>query len=436
MHSSATRWSIVGGVLAALVAGLWSGGGTFLARHARLSYDAEALEIARTSWDSLRVQPRFTRRTSLSSRRVIAPETTFVHIFSAGYDTLYSGPAGGVIPLPDYRLASREPVLVEACGVFRRAGSASRQPPRRTSGPASRTLCQQTTVFASPKRVQVAEAEITYPQGPDFQQGQYDVRFLTERRAFEDTTWETLSKAVPLSGYLRARSESAGGEASVRVPMSASGRGTFDLSRYDGYDDFQYHLRSAMQRAGALREGEALPSATVAFDVLAGLGDASPQPVTSIRKEVRRLTPAERRRRVRLLAQSAAAAIAQRVLPDDWEEARAAVQGWRYDRLEGRYEVDVRIRWYERDDFGDRYTVEGTLQIDARSRRTRFIGERGNRRAIRRWRRTVEGDELQLGILEEPTEEGGETTLGEPAPGDLVERSSTRRRGRHAHRHQ
>jgi hypothetical protein len=335
-----------------------------------------------------------------------------VRVFRANYDTLYAGPADRPIPIPDRRLGDREPLLVEACGTFRRAGAA-------------RTLCQQATVRASPKRVRAEQANVTFPDEGDFRKGRYELRLRTERRAFEtarektraagDTArWEPLSGATPES-ILLARAESPSGQAAVRVPVDSSGRGTFDLARYEGYDDFRYHLRAAMEQPRRLtvREGAPPPSATVAFEVRAGPGVAPLRPVERFQKTVRRLTPAERRRRVQGFAQSAARAIARRLhedrddeeeWADEWAETvtRATVTGWRYDRAAERYTMDLRVRWHETDDRDERDRIDGTLTVEEGNRRARFTGERGNRRTVERWREAAEGDEIELGPLAEP----------------------------------
>ena len=453
MRFSAVRSvaSFAAPALLVLAGAFWLGGCQPFVKHARTSFDTAGLTVERTGWDTLRAAPRFVRRTSLGGAQPVRPETTFVHVFGADYDTLYAGPAAA-IPLPDRRLASREPLLVEACGAFKRKGnrnerahpgSASfRAHPKSTS---FRALCEQTTVFASPKRVRVAESQITFPQGADFQRGRYDVRFIAERRAFEDTTWERMDASAAPSGYLLARAESAGGQGTVRVPVDASGRGAFDLARHAGYGDFQYHLRSAMEHAGAVQEGKTPPAASVAFELHAGLNGSPPQPVSRERKAVRRLAPAERARRVQLFAQSAAEEIARRLHEDrgedDWEKewdetkTRATVVNWRFDRLNERYEIDLRVRWGEGGNFfdhDDRYTLEGALTVENGSRRARFTGERGNRRAVRRWRRVVDGDALPLGPLDEPAEDTM-SEVEEERLRDLANRRAPRRHRRSSH---
>lgn len=423
MRSSVSHSLVPFAALAALLGMVLLAGCQPLAEHARAAYDTAGLRLERDGWDTLRTAPRFVRRTSLGGTRPVHPETTFVHVFDADYDTLYAGPAASAISLPDRRLASREPLLVEACGLLE----------------GKRALCEQATVSASPKRVRAAESRITFPEGSGFQQGRYDVRFVVERRAFRDTTWQRLEEVATPSGYLLARVESAGGQGTVRVPMSGE-QGAFDLARHAGYDNFQYHLRSSLKQPGAdRREGKTPPGTVVAFEVRAGLNGAPPQPVNRVRKTVRRLTPAERARQVQLFAQGAAEAVARRLHEDrgedDWEDewnetrTRATVMNWRFDRLKGHYEMDLRIRWGEGENFfdeDDRYTLEGRLTVEEGSRQARFTGERGNDRVVRRWRRRVDGDELTLGRLDAPTESDSMDVEKERLR-DLAERRTTRR---------
>lgn len=391
-------------LLAAVGAALWGSG--IASQYARTAYDAAGVQIERAGWDTLRAHPQFVRRTSLGGAPPARPTRTTVHVFGANYDTLYAGPAGEAIPIPDRRLDDREPLLVEACGTFRLGDSV---------GSSARTLCQQTSVRASPKRVHAEQVEVTFSRKGDFRKGRYDMRLRVERRAFGDTAqWEPLPAARP-EGVLLARAESPGGQSAVRVPLDSSGRGAFDLARYDGYDDFSYHLRATMEQPGrpTVREEASAPSATVAFEVRAGPDGTSLRPVRRFQKTVRRLTLAEHRRRVQNFAQSASRAIARRLhedrddegdWPDEWDETitRATVEDWRYERAGERYTAELRVRWYEEDDRDDRYRIDGTLVVQEKSRRARFTGKRGNRRTVERWRRVAESDTLALGTLAEP----------------------------------
>lgn len=379
-----------------LAAALLLGGGC----RPRTEYETGALRLERIGWDSLRVAPSFVRRTSFGEAQPVQPDTTRVHVFDASYDTLYAGPAAGPaagpVALPDRRLGSREALMVEACGVFGRY-----------------TLCEQRGLHASPKRTRLQESRISFPEGPDFRRGTYDVQFTVERRAFEGDAWEHIEREAPAGAYLRAYVEGRK-EGVVTVPLE-EGEGRFDLARHDGYRDFRFHLQSTLDppvrnTSTATGSSDTLHTATVAFEVYAGApGAEAPQPVARTRKQVRRKTPAERRAEAEGWARQAGRAIARRLHEDrgegDWEEewneteVRATVRDWTYDRFDGRYEIDLRVRWRERGDH-DRYTLEGTLKVAEDGREARFTGERGNRRTVRRWRREVEGDVLFLGTLE------------------------------------
>lgn len=367
MHRCATCGLVFGVVLAAvLLAGC----------AARTEYHAAGVEVSRQSWDTLGVAAHFIRQTTFSSETV-RPDTVFVSVFGGAYDTLYAGPGAPAV-VPDPALGSREPLLVEACGAFGR-----------------RTICQQETIYASPKRVQAAP-RIEYPEDAHFEQGRYDLGLSAERRRFGGEGWERLEPQPLPTGYLLAYVAGQPDEP-VRIPF-AQAEGRFDLARYKGYEDFRFFLRSR------LFGGE---TASVVFDVHAGLGRGRAVPVSTVAREVRMKTEEERAEVVRLFAQQAARQIAARLGGGDEPERVAVyVDEWAFRRFENTYVIELEMRW--RGGRRNVYALSGELNVAAGGEGAAFRPARANYDARRRWRREVEDEVLRLEALDPDYVEEGE----------------------------
>ena len=373
---------------------------SFVALHAgcgavRTEYSA-ALSVERQSWDTLSVAVMLTRRTALGAPQRFQPDSTSVSIFDAAYNVLYDGPARDALPLPDARLGSREILLVEACGAFQ-----------------GRTLCEQQSLMASPKRLSVSE-NISFPEDEHFREGRYDLRFDAERRRFDGEGWERIESGRTPGGYLLAYVGSQRQDA-VRVPLSPSqgtqSRGRFDLARYAHYNDFKFHLESK------LFDGEA---ANVSFDVYAGLGPEARR-IGRASTTVRRKQPEEREAELRFYAEQAASEIIERMGgAAHGQGAVAYVDSWHYDRFQERYTAEMEMRWRSTRRH-QRYVLKGTLEVDQAERQARFrLAARSNRAAERRWHRRADEDVMALGPLEPLPKEPPEELLPEESGGRLA----------------
>lgn len=344
---------------------------------ARTEYGVAALRIDRSGWDAVTVSLALEKRGAIGHAERVTPDTTFVHVFSAAYDTLYAG-AAGTIFLDDAALGDREALLVEACAVL-----------------AGRAVCEQGTAYASPKRLQVADV-ISFPADEAFRQGRYDLRFVVERQRFETAGWERIEPARAPSGYLLAYVAGAPAAAAVRIPFSEP-HGRFDLARHRGYEDFKYYLESSLFDRD---------EAAVSFDVYASLGGAA-QRVAGASAVVARLTEEERRARVRAFAEQAATQLVERL--GGFIGARGAVayiDDWSYNRAADAYAVQMEVQWAGAFSSRERYALQGLLEVNGATQEARFRRTGGNGRAARRWQRHADGEAMPLDALKAlPTSE-------------------------------
>lgn len=349
----------------------WAGANTGCG--ARAEYAITAVHLDRAGWDTVTVQVDFSRRTALGGKYPVRPDTASVYLFGAAYDTLFAGPARGMvrIPVPDAALGSREPLLVEVCG--------------RVAG---HTICGQEMMRASPKRVHAA-SEIAYPLDGDVRRGSYDFRFVVERRAFDGEGWVRIEPGHVPGGYLLAYVAGTR-QAAVRVPFDER-RGRFNLTRHEGYTDFEFYLQSALFEEDEVQ---------VIFDVYAGLGPHA-RPVARTSRAVRKKTRAERRRIIRYLAQQAVEQIIGRLVGED-EDPRivAYIDGWSFNRFSQTYRVELEIRWRGGDFSGSEYRIEGVLEADASGTPARFRHTDAGRWAEARWAEAVQGPIMSLRPLE------------------------------------
>ncbi len=338
----------------------------------RQAYVVETLAVRHAGWDTLEVTARFGQRVLLGRARPAAPRALAVYLFDAAYDTLYAGAARRV-PVPDAALGDRERLLLEVCGAFE-----------------AETVCEQQTVWASPKRLRL-DPDLTFPDDAAFERGSYDLRVVVEREVFDASGWERIDRPDAVQGYLLAYVGEAAGEA-VRVPFSQT-RGRFDLTRYAHFEDFRYHLKSQL-----LDRQEA----AVRFDVYAGLNGQEAYRLASIEKRVRAKTDEERRMEVGFFAEQAAARLLERLDVDAHErQAGAYVDGWDFNRITGAYVVEMTVVWREGGRlFGRLHELEGLLEVQEDGAEARFLLRASNERAARRWRRHTRSEVLPLGTLD------------------------------------
>lgn len=370
---------------------------------ARKEYYVSQFDVARTGWDTMRVDVAFAWRTTIGGDHPVQPEALAVHVFDASYDTLYAG-LGGVVPLPDRRLGDRERLLIEACGTLR-----------------GHRVCVQEVRAASPKRIHLAQ-EISYPESSEYERGSYEMDFTVERQRFGAAAWERIDAAADLQGYLLAWVENHT-DGAVRVPFDR-GRGSFDLSRLPNYDDFEYYLNSRL-----LDNREA----RVHFDVYAGLNGETVK-LASVEQTVFLKTEAEREAEVRFYAEQAAEQVIDELSGFfGGRRAFAYVNDWSFHAGTRAYEVELSLRWRGSFFSDRRYELEGVLEVGEDGEPARFRLRSGNRPAVRRWEDRVRGEVLAFGRLERLPLEAEVPVLDDPAdappprvPSERRERSEWR----------
>lgn len=343
---------------------------------ARREYYLAGLDVGHDGWDTLRVGVDFAWRTALGAPHPLEPDTVVITVLDARYRTLYSGSARR-IPVPDGELGDREALLVEVCGTV-----------------GGRSICVQEQEWASPKRLHVDE-DITYPEGGDYDRGRYDFAFRVERRRFDATGWEPVRASPEITGYLLASVE-AHEDAPVKVPFTQR-RGRFDLARHDNYRDFRYYLEARLLDAQQAR---------VRFDVYAGIR-GQPERVASVEKEVALKTKEARAVEVRAFAEQATDRLVDALSGAFFRGRRAVayVDDWRYDAGRRGYGIDMEVEWRSGLFRGERFALEGTLEVGEDGKGARFRLRSGNRDGERRWERHVDGDVLSLGDLHPPAPE-------------------------------
>lgn len=334
------------------------------------AYVVSSLNLNRSGWDTLAIDVSFAEDTMMGLESA-TPESTTVYLFSAAYDTLYAG-SDSLILVPDAQLGDSERLMVEVCGIFDR-----------------QMVCEQDAVNTSPKRIRL-EHNISYPDDSRYQRGSYHLRFVVERQHFGNEMWERVERTHAINGYLLAY---VGGqqEGTVKVPFER-GEGRFDLQRYAGYRDFQYHLKSKL-----LDDREA----RVRFDVYAGLDKRAIQRVATVEKRVRKKTHRERAEEVRYFAEQATDKILDKLgVEGDDRHVRAYIDDWMFDDRTDTYSVEMEIEWGRGYFFGRRYHLRGLLKVDEAGASATFDLYDANSRAEQLWYRAVRHDMLKLGVLE------------------------------------
>ncbi len=329
-------------------------------------------EVARTSWDTLRVHVAFGARRLFGDPRPIRPDETTIHVFDAAFDTLYAG-TDPVLPIPDADLGSEERLLVEVCGAF-----------------GAHRVCEQRALRASPKRV-LAEPDIEYPVDERYERGRFRFGFAVERQRFGEQTWEPVARRRPVEGFMLAYVDTEVG-APVRVPFSRN-RGRFDLASLDHYRDFKYALQTE------LFDGR---EAAVRFDVYADLMGAD-QPLTSVEKRIVQKTNEERMAEVAAFVREAGARVLERLgLDPGRRRVYVFVDDWTYDPGARVYTVTVELHWAS--GFFSRrwHELDGRLVVNEDGSEARFERTRAKDDAERRWRERIPADTLRIPKLRRP----------------------------------
>ncbi|MEZ4700110.1 MAG: hypothetical protein R2834_07250 [Rhodothermales bacterium] len=327
------------------------------------------LQVARSGWDSVRVTPVFAERTRMRGDEPVAPDSVVVFMLDAAYDTLYAGPN---VPLyiPDADLGSEERILIDVCGTVQ-----------------DFLVCEQASVLASPKRVQITP-DLTYPLEQDVQRGTYELPIVLERQVYDTENWEPIRPKRSLRGRLKAYVEGRENEP-VQVAFARE-KGSFDLGRDANYRDFKFALDSELRNR---------QSATIRFDVyldLAGIDGA----IASLSRAVRVKTNDERQTEVGQLAERAADRIIEIIDPfvDD-RKSVAYVDTWQFNAIRGMYTVEMEVSWSSTTFVRSAYRIRGTLEVAEDGSSGSFKLADGDRNGLRRWQSRVSGDRIDIGAL-------------------------------------
>lgn len=347
--------------------------GALLGCGARREYSVSELDIHRNGWDTLVIDVSFAWETTIGGEHRFVPDSVAITVFDAFYRTLYAG-RDPVIPLDDRRLGDRERLLVEVCGAL---------------GP--RQICLQRAEFASPKRLHVV-ADVDYPVEGNLARGRYELTYTAERARADGTGWEPIPVPGEIRGHIIA---SVGGEGTNAVRVTFTGpRGSFDLSRLEGYADFKYYMTTALleqQRAG------------VRFEIHGGFRGGTGH-LATVDTVVSPKSEEERMLEVRHFVQEATWRIIDAL--EGFLGSRggiARVRDWQYDPQRRHYEVDIDVSWRGGFFGGRQYELAGRLRVQEDGSAARFERTSGNPRALERWDERLPDDVLMLGSLPPPT---------------------------------
>lgn len=372
--TSAGRISLTAAIWAALATAVLTGCGSG-------TPDVATLQVNQIGWDSLAVSLRFENGGLLGRKTKAVPKAVRFVVFSAKYDTLYSG-SDSVIVVPDRLLGDGETILVEGCGEF---------PPDR--------VCEQQSVFASPKRVW-SGLDVDYPSDLEYSRGDYRTRPVIERRRFGEEDWEPLPDApVPmLAAHIRVAGSPDEG---LRIALGQGG-GRFDLRSVEGYRDFRFNLLSAFRDSGR---------AEVVFQVVAG-EEGMESPAGSVR-----IALVDRSEEDLLEELQAIVREAGRRLVDTLQgvfgmgRTFVFIDAWSYDPRARRYSAELVFysSGSSRDGWQD---FKGRLEASGDGRYAVFRFREASSDAARRWRDAVGSDSLSLSPLGVATAGPGNSVRG------------------------
>jgi len=361
------------------------------------TYMVSRLAFDRQGWDTLSVDVAFSRTSRWGASQPLETKEVDVYLFNAAYDTLYAGD-GRVVPIKDRDLGDRERLMVEVCGRF-----------------ATMSACEQQTLSASPKRLQL-DHDITFPEDAAFERGSYALRFVAERQGYGTEDWEPLGTPREVEGYLMAYVGDHQG--AVKLPFSRN-QGRFTLKDQPHYDDFQYYLKSM------LMDQEEAP---VFFDVYAGFAGQTALRLASVEKRVRKKTNEERQLEIRHFVDQAIGRLLERLDVSERDRpARVNIDTWTSNALTSTYLINVEVAW-GRDRFilGGRYELVGRIEVEESGANARFVRQDANNRARRLWVEVLGGDTFRLGDLSSyvPGEEGAGREAAPPLKADASSRHS------------
>ena len=347
------------------------------------------LEVTQNQWDSLSVSSTFQQRKALGGYEAVEAPEIHVRLYDSKFDTLYSG-SQTTFPVPDRELASQEKLLIELCATFEDG-----------------EVCEQRGLAASQKKYSV-DQEIDYPSETGFDRGKFEASFRLDRIRFGTEEWEQIELPETFSRYLIASIDSSDG-GSIQVPLRRMS-GRFDLSSFDNYRDFKYYLLSNLLDYN---------SATIRFDIYA----ANRGETVILASETRTVKTKSRQTReleAGMFMQEASRRVLTnlRTFPIGTEEY-AYLDSWNFVKVTNRYVIEMDLSWRSRFIRERWYSLQGVLEVNEDGSDPTFKIQRGNSRAIRRWRDRFSSESINLGPLGvKSTESESEAPRGTGSPRD------------------
>ena len=333
-------------------------------------YHVTEMDASQLGWDSLQVSASFEEKAFMQRAKPHSPDSVFVMVYDARYDTLYHGPAGS-ISIPDGDLGNQERILVEMCGYFE-----------------EKISCDQRVVHSSPKRIRV-DPDIVYPVSQNIGWGRFSLPFVVERKKFENEEWQRVTRQDQVTGYLQAYVEGKP-ENTVEIPFKTN-KGDFDVVRHRNGQQFKFQVQSALKEEQETQ---------VVFDVFVDL-NGEILPAASLSRGLRHKTDNEHLQVVASYAEHAADLIAAKLSPfSSGRRSVVYIDTWLINRFKQRYMIDVEVRWSSSTFVRNRYRLNGRLEVDDDGKNPVFTLIDADRRSQMRWNNVVEGDQLELPTLD------------------------------------
>jgi hypothetical protein len=331
-------------------------------------FHVSGVELYQTSWDTLSVALTFEESDAFGKRTLVIPESTWVSMFDARYDTLYTGVAKQ-IEIPDSELGDQEEILIEGCGILR-----------------GRRACEQKSVFASPKKME-ATSSISFPENETFDRGTYRFDYQLFRKNFNRETWSRIRPTRQPDTFLKAFVNGYSADA-VEIPVRRT-RNRFTITRYEKYRDFRFNINSRMMDTD---------SAEVHFELYALLSD---EPVkTSVDTVVvRARSQQERLDDLALLVELASGDILTRLKGFfGLRRAYVFINDWSYQALGKMYTAEIELHWQSGFQ-SEWYDMIGMLQIKSDGTRGQYEWVQGSQTAERTWFSEMDGTTIRFDSL-------------------------------------
>lgn len=336
---------------------------------ARREYVVQALQAEQLGWDTVRVDVAFASQTLLGTPNPARPDSVQIRLYDDEAQRLNTVSAE-TLWVRDAALGDRERLLVEACGYF-----------------VGHQICEQTNLFASPKRY-VTQVALDYPTDTEMQQGRYEIRVAPERAVFgKEEQWEAITRTSQSAIQLALTSEGV----TITHPLRL-GRHRLNLGRQTGFSDFKYEIDSR------LFEGEDA-------EIQAKITLFHRQDEITVLDSViviANKSNLDRAAEVYAFAEQALGQIDAQMHSLVGEATVAFVRTWNYQSLRDRYEIELRLERTAPGWNAQSFYWEGLLEVDEDGRQAQFTLQRGNRSGNRAWYNFFDSELVSLRNLNPP----------------------------------